>query len=165
VDAAERGFSIADSAFEIIDTIDGARHALADGSADVFLWEKHMTQPLVDAGEFRRVGEREVPWPAFVVSARREYLVEQSGSLGAALKIVRDYAARLKSSENAAALISRTYDIELADARSWLAHVEWSRDAHCPEEPLRRVIDALQAQKIVPGRASVPISDIWQSLD
>ena len=165
VDAAERGFSIPDSAFELIGTIDGARKALADGSADVFLWEKHMTQPLVDTGEFRRVGEREVPWPSFVVSARRDYLADRSATLRTALEVVRNYAARFKASDDSAELICKTYGLELADARSWLSHVQWSRDARCPEEALRRVVDALRAQGIVPAGDSVSLSDIWQPLD
>ena len=165
VDAAERGFPTADMAFETVGSLDGARAALADGSADVFLWEKHMTQPLVDSGEFRRVGERAVPWPAFVVSARRDYLAGHAATLRAALGVVRDFARRLKNDEDSARLVSRTYDIELADARSWLDHVRWSSDSSRPDDALARVVDALQAQGVIATDGPLAIADTWHALD
>ena len=33
------------------------------------MWEKFTTKPLVDSGEWRRVGECVTPWPCFVVAA------------------------------------------------------------------------------------------------
>ena len=165
VDAAARGFSTADMAFEIVGSLDGAREALREGTADVFLWEKHMTQPLVDAGEFRRVGERAVPWPAFVVSARRDYLAEHSAALRFVLGVVRSFAKELKIGKDSALLVSRTYDIDLADAESWLEHVQWSGGTECPDDALLTVIDALQAQGVVADQGPDAITDIWQSLD
>jgi len=165
VDAADRGFSIPDSEFEIVGTIDGARKAFEDGTAEVFLWEKHMTQPLVDAGEFRRVGECVVPWPAFVVSARRDYLVDHASAIDTALEIVRPYTERLKSGEDSVQLISETYGIEPDDVRSWLAHVQWSRSSDCPEDALKRVVDALKSQGIVESDAESDVSDLWYETD
>ena len=165
VDAAERGFATDDMAFELVGTIDGARKALADGSADVFLWEKHMTQPLVDAGEFRRVGERAVPWPAFVVSVRRDYVAEHAATLRSVLGIVRSFAKQLKQGKESALLISQSYDIDLADAESWLEHVQWSSGTDCPKDALLRVIDALQAQGVIAQAKPDAIDSIWHSLD
>ncbi len=165
VDAAERGFSTTNMAFETVGTIDCAREALKEGTADVFLWEKHMTQPLVDAGEFRRVGERAVPWPAFVVSVRRDYLAGHAAVLRSVLGIVRTFAKQLKDGKDSALLISRSYDIALADAESWLEHVQWSSDTVCPDEALVRCIDALQSQGVIASEGPQEIGDIWQSLE
>ncbi len=165
VDAAERGFATARMAFETVGTIDGAREALKEGTADVFLWEKHMTQPLVDTGEFRRVGERAVPWPAFVVSARRDYLAEHSSALRSVLGIVRTFAKALKDGKDSALLINRSYGIALADAESWLEHVQWSSDTARPDDALLRVIDALQAQGVIDSAGQDAIEGIWHSLD
>ncbi|MDJ0918066.1 MAG: hypothetical protein QNJ05_09895 [Woeseiaceae bacterium] len=165
VDAAERGFSTTDMAFETVGTVDGARKALGEGTADVFLWEKHMTQPLVDAGEFRRVGERAVPWPAFVVSVRRDYLAEHSAALGVVLGIVRSFARQLKQGKDSALLISQTYDIAMADAESWLEHVQWSKNTDCPDDALIRVVDALRAQGVTEDAGPNAIERIWQPLD
>ncbi len=165
VDAAERGFSTSEMAFELVGTIDGAREALKKGTADVFLWEKHMTQPLVDSGEFRRVGERAVPWPAFVVSARLDYLAEHAATLRSVLGIVRTFAKQLKDGQDSALLISRGYDIALTDAESWLEHVQWSSDTTCPDAPLLRCIDALQTQGVIENAGANAIRNLWHSLD
>ena len=150
VDAAERGFDSQSMSFVVVDTIDGARAALAAGSADVFLWERHMTQPLIDAGEFRRIAERVVPWPAFVVSARREYLSHSADALRRCLDIVADYAARLKHGADSAELVSKTYEIELSDASAWLAGVRWSQDHEYPADDIHRVLTALRSQDVIP---------------
>jgi len=163
VDAAERGFDSQKMSFVVVDTIDGARTALAAGSADVFLWERHMTQPLVDAGEFRRIGERVVPWPAFVVSARREYLSHSADALRRCLDIAADYAARLKRGADSAELISKTYEIDLSDASAWLADVRWSQDHEYPADDIHRVLTALRSQGVIPD-AEVPASALWHAL-
>ena len=163
VDAAERGFDSQSMSFVVVDTIDGAREALAAGSADVFLWERHMTQPLVDAGEFRRIGERVVPWPAFVVSARQEYLKHNADALRRCLEIVADYAARLRHGADSAALISKTYAIDLSDASAWLADVCWSQNHEYPADDIHRVLTALRSQGVIPD-AEVAEKALWQAL-
>ena len=57
VDAQQRGWQPENVKFEIVGDLEGARRALADGRADVFMWEKFTTKHLVDSGEWRRVGE------------------------------------------------------------------------------------------------------------
>ena len=37
--------------FVVVDSLEGARKALAAGDAEIFLWERFTTQPVVDAGE------------------------------------------------------------------------------------------------------------------
>ncbi len=161
--AAERGFDAQSMSFVVVGTIDGARDALAAGTADVFLWERHMTQPLVDAGEFRRIGERVVPWPAFVVSARREYLAHNADALRACLDVVAAYATRLKRGADSAELISNTYAIDRADASAWLADVRWSHDQEYPADDIRRVLAALRSQGVIP-KAEVAARELWHAL-
>jgi sulfonate transport system substrate-binding protein len=129
VDALRRGFNTHDMRFVVVGNLDGARRSLRAGDSDVFLWERHMTQPLVDAGEFRRVGEREVPWPAFVVSVREDLLTLHAGAIRETLDIVAGYAQRLKAGADSARLVSDNFGLELHDAARWLSTVEWSRSA------------------------------------
>ncbi|KAA9133543.1 PhnD/SsuA/transferrin family substrate-binding protein [Marinihelvus fidelis] len=152
VDAAARGWPTDDMSFVVIDDLDGARRALAAGQADVFLWEKHMTQPLVDSGEFRRLGVREVPWPAFVVAARREVLARDTGDIRKALDIVARYARNFRRRAGAAQQVAETYGIRPDSARAWLSEVRWSTGYRCPVAGLRRASTALAAQGVVdPG--------------
>ena len=163
VDTATRGWPTDNMNFVVIDNLDGARKALASGRADVFLWERHMTQPLVDSGEFRRVGQREVPWPAFAVSVRRDILRSHSRQIRAVLDVVTRYASNLKRRKTAPSLIAKTYGIRLADAEKWLAAVRWGGSYRRPTTALARVFTALEAQKVIaPGHYDA--DDVWHHL-
>lgn len=163
VDAAERGWPTDDMTFVVVDSLDGAREALANGKADVFLWERHMTQPLVDAGEFRRVGQREVPWPAFAVSVRREILGSHAQEIRVVLDVVARYAAKLKRRKTAPLLIADTYGIRLADAEKWLKSVRWGVGYRRPTGALIRVARALEKQRVIAVDRFDPDS-VWHHL-
>ena len=81
--------------FSKVGNLTGAREKLANGKVDVFLWEKFTTQPLVDSGEFRRIGERIVPWPAFVVCARNEFLANNNVGIRQVLTVVDEYCEKI----------------------------------------------------------------------
>lgn len=164
VDAAERGWSTDDMQFVVVHNLDGAREALAHSKADVFLWERHMTQPLVDNGEFRRIGERKVPWPAFVVSVRTDVIAAHGKVVKNMLDVVSRYAANLKRRKSAAALIAQSFGLKLADAERWLADVRWGQGYRRPAAALRRVQRALASQGVIDG-AHVDLDRIWHRLD
>lgn len=163
VDALERGFAIDNMTFVVVDNLDGARQALQSGKADVFLWEKHMTQPLVDNGEFRRVGVRIVPWPAFVVSVRKDVLATRTAELRDVLDVAARYARNLKRRSSSAQLIAETYGLALHDAEAWLKEVRWSAGYRRPAGALKKVITALQAQGAIATR-TMPPERIWYPL-
>jgi len=125
VHAREHGWSTDDLDFVVVGTLQGAIDAFASGSADVFFWEKFMTKPLVDSGQFRRVGEFVAPWPAFVVCASDAALAQRK-PIRAALGRVLDAAAELAASPQAAAAIADRYGLLPGDAREWLAATRWA---------------------------------------
>ena len=122
-----------------------------------------MTQPLVDSGEFRRVGERVVPWPAFVVSTHRDVLAEHATSLKNVLDTVALQASELQALPDAAERIAAAYGIGANDASAWLAGVRWGKDYTMPAAALERVLDALQAQGAI---ESLPpsLDELWHPL-
>ena len=154
-----RGFDPAAMDFVVVDSIDGARTALAEGRADIFLWERHMTQPLVDSGEFRRIGEREVPWPAFVTSARNDFLETNADALRTVLAIVATYCQKLKDGGESTQLISDACGIAQADAERWLVGVRWTNDGQQPTAALERIKSALISQGAVEPTAT--IDKVW----
>ena len=98
VDAQQRAGEAAAASlrFEIVGSLEGAREALREGRADGFMWEKFTTKPLVDSGEWRRVGECVTPWPCFALAATPAALGGLSGEiLGASRHGVRPSAVRL----------------------------------------------------------------------
>lgn len=151
LDAAERGWDTGAMSFVVVNDLDGARDALATGRADVFFWERHMTQPLVDAAEFCRIGEREVPWPAFVVSGRLDVLESRAADVRKVLDIAENEARNLRRRKSSVALIAQTFGIREADVARWLAHVRWGSGYRCPAGGLARAAELLKEQAVVPA--------------
>jgi ABC-type nitrate/sulfonate/bicarbonate transport system substrate-binding protein len=125
VHAREHGWPTADLDFVVVGTLQGAIDAFANGTADVFFWEKFMTKPLVDSGRFRRIGEFVAPWPAFVVCASNAALA-RGPELATALRGVFASAAELAASRDAPAVIAERYGLEADDAREWLRVTRWA---------------------------------------
>lgn len=146
VDAIERGFDTHAMSFVVVDNMAGARKALAAGDADIFLWEKHMTQPLVDAGEFRRIGERAVPWPAFCVSVRQAVAEQHAATLRRVFEATWHASNALLARADRVSLVSRRYHVAEPEAERWLASVRWHAGFDRPDEALGRVLRALVAQ-------------------
>ncbi len=164
VDAQARGRDPESLEFVVVNDLEGARAALAEGRAEVFLWERHMTQPLVDAGEFRRVGERVVPWPAFVASVRTRVIGRRGEEVRSVLDIASRWARRLKRRAGAAQEISERYGLEKASARSWLETVHWPAGYRRPTSALARVHAALRSQGALDGRDPASLPDPWVSI-
>ncbi len=149
VDADERGWPLDDLKFVIVDDLAGARRALANGEADVFLWEKFMTKPLVDSGEFRRVGERIVPWPAFVVAVRNSVLDRQANLVLEILKTVTRSCQALKADPAACQVIAQRYQLQFSDAKDWLQETCWNDELGIPKTDVTKVIEFLIQTKLL----------------
>lgn len=127
VDARIRRWPTDELQFEVIRNFEGAREALANGDADVFFWERFMTKPTVDRGEFRLVDVRPTPWPSFMAVASHELLRDGTAELHNLLGRVREAAdALIAEPEATAQRIHDTFGIELVDAREWMSTIQWT---------------------------------------
>ncbi len=72
--AEQRGWEIEDNQFKIVDNFSGALKAMEHNSSMLFLWEKYMTKPYVDAGQIQRIGEINTPWKSFCIAVRNDIL-------------------------------------------------------------------------------------------
>jgi sulfonate transport system substrate-binding protein len=98
---------------------------LAEGKADLFLWEKFMTRPLVVTGEFRQVGEVTPPWNSFVLVMRQD-VIDKNPELVERFKAAIGNAGRgFKSIIDAPEQIVSRYHISLDDAREWFRQVKY----------------------------------------
>ncbi len=118
---------------------------------------------IVDAGEFRRVGQREVPWPAFAVSVRRRILGSHGQPIHAVLDVVARYAINLKRRKTAPQLIADTYGIRTTDAEKWLTSVRWGIGYRRPTPALSRITKALQTQRVIATERFDP-DRLWHHL-
>jgi ABC-type nitrate/sulfonate/bicarbonate transport system substrate-binding protein len=144
VDAAERGWSAGQLQFVEVGGLQGAREALATQRADVFLWERFMTKPLVDRGEFRLLDQRVVPWPAFVVAVREPVLQYHASTVRSVLQLATQACQQLKRDPAAAEVIAARFDLRPADARRWLDQTEWSESFAMPGEAIRKACHYLK---------------------
>ena len=163
VDAAERGWPTAEMKFSKVGNVEGAREKLASGKVDVFLWERFTTQPLVDSGEFRRVGQREVPWSAFVASANLSVIEQHGNALRQILEIVDSSCQRFKNNPDAIRIISDQFNIKHNDAKDWFEHVQWHEGFDRPDETLIRLIGYLKELELIKS-FSGNLSDIWAEI-
>lgn len=145
VHARAQGWPVAGLDFVTVGNLDGAVEAFASGTADVFFWEKLMTQPLVDAGRFRRVGEFVAPWPAFVVCVADAANREQRDALTRALTLVLGEAAALRARPDAAAVIAARYGLAESAVTQWLATTRWSARVSVASRDLEPACAALSS--------------------
>jgi ABC-type nitrate/sulfonate/bicarbonate transport system substrate-binding protein len=106
--------------------LEGAIDALGRGQADVFFWEKSMTQPLVDAGHFRRVGQFAAPWPAFVACASLRALEGGAARIRKLLDAALAAAAEVAADRGSATAIARHYSLDPQEVALWLARTRWA---------------------------------------
>lgn len=118
--AQQNGWSLTEDQFVEVGGLDGAVEAFAGRRADLFLWERHMTRPLVESGDFRQVGVLETPWPSFVIAVRDEVLAGRTTEVGRLVDAVTAEATALHGRPDIADLIADRYRLMPETAQSWL---------------------------------------------
>ena len=162
VDAHARGRKA--PTLEIVGSLDGARVALRDGLADVFLWEKFTTKFLVDANEWRRIGEVPTPWPCFMIAASDAAIEESRGPLLDMLEVVRTEARDLRASADCASTIGLMYAQEPEDIIEWLGGVRWCAKPVVPHGTLEHVMDSLVEAGVLQRDERLPAGALVSAL-
>ena len=155
VHARAKGWPVEQLAFVPVGNLAGAVDAFAGGTADVFFWEKFMTKPLVDAGQFRRVAEFAAPWPAFVVCVADAVAGEPRAAIMRAVSLVLAEAQSLRTAPDAAAVIAQRYGLAVADVTEWLTVTRWSARVGVTTDDLASTCAALGSLGVLP-RAIAP---------
>ena len=137
--AEQVGIQLEEESFEIIDNLAGARRLFKQGGDFVFLWEKFMTQPYVDQGEFRRIYTLPTPWPCFVACVRKDISPAAKSRVINMLNVVLNTAKDLKLSPIAAKLIAAEYSLEESQVKEWLSITHWAQKAEIDTNMLQDV--------------------------
>ncbi len=164
VEANRRGWPLSSLKFVQVGNLDGARKAFEAGEVDMFLWEKFTTKPLVDDGEWRRIGECVTPWPGFSVAARADICLEHSDALEAILQRVAAICAVLTiDTKGTVEQISQRFGLKDADVQSWLETNRWCTSATVSSTMLTDVITTLRAVEVLPESAAAltPADLVW----
>jgi len=126
--AKRHGWDPEDIQFELINTLDGAVEALSANKAQLFLWERYMTQPIVDQGIFKRLETIATPWPSFVIAATENCIKEKEEALAKMLYIINTYTSDFKHIPSIDRTIASHYDLQVGDVQQWLLRTEFSDD-------------------------------------
>lgn len=129
--------------FVVVDDLTGARRALAAGDAAIFLWERFTTQPVVDAGDFRRVDELPTPWPCFVAAVRDDLAPETLSAARLALRAALHEAQGLRQADRAAHAFAAAYALDPEQANEWLTGTRWADATTLDPDMLAGVASAM----------------------
>jgi len=134
--------------FELVNTIDGAVESLTNGTSDSFMWERFMTQPLVDKGVFRRIDECPTPWPCFVIAVRNEVLAQHPQTIERILEIINNTTIEFKDIPSIDRTLASKYNQKLEDIQQWLRLTQWSQKP-LEEKVLNKIQNQLFDLKII----------------
>ena len=133
VNANNHQLKIFNNDFVLVGNLSGAREALKMNTAQIFMWEKFTTKPLVDSGEFKIIGECRTPWPCFVIAVRNQFIDAHEEVLTRILNIINLYCLLLKNNSAAPILIANRYGIKLEDAKLWFQELEYAYEPQIDE--------------------------------
>ncbi len=127
VNASNHNWDFDSLKFEIVHTLDGAVKALSANKADYFMWDRFMTQPIVDQGIFRRVGVCPTPWPCFMIAVRKTFYTHNKAMVDRMLEIINQTTIEFKMIPSIDKTLASAFDQKLEDIRQWLQLTKWSQ--------------------------------------
>ena len=149
VNADKLNHPIHEDDFVVVKNLKGGREALKNGEADVFLWEKFTTQPYVDTGEFRCIGECPTPWPCFVIAVRDQFLKSYPEAVKTTINAINNIANELKLSDKSIPFIADRFGLQENEVKKWFKQLEWNYEQKEHEEALIDVLQKLTMLGIV----------------
>lgn len=127
VHAKKMNWDISTLQFVVVDTLDKAVLALQNNEADYFMWERFMTQPLVDKAVFRRIGECPTPWPSFVLVANTAFLEKNKVAVEHLVEVINATTSEFKYIPSIDRTLAEKYNQKVEDIRVWLQLTRWSQ--------------------------------------
>lgn len=134
--------------FEVVGNFTGAQTALKAHPKQLFMWEKFTTQPTVDLGEWRRIGECPTPWPCFVMVVREEVLENYASEILKIIEVARNTQDQLDR-PNTLKFISKQYQLSIEQVTEWFEQTQWLCKAQIQHNTLENTQKILQELKII----------------
>lgn len=144
VDARHR--KVPPPTFHVVRNLEGARVALREGTADIFMWEKFTTKPLVNSKEWVRVAEVPTPWPAFAVVATNDIAKERVDDIKDVLQRIAVHSIKMQDLHEE---IAEEYGQKLEDVQDWLGTVQWATGTKMSRAILENTTAALVDAKLL----------------
>lgn len=127
VHAKQMNWDITALEFVVVNTLEGAIEALTNKEADYFMWERFMTQPIVDKGIFRRLDVCPTPWPSFVIVGRKGFVSNNEAALELILDTINTTTEEFKHIPSIDRTLAVKYEQKTEDIQQWLQLTQWSQ--------------------------------------
>jgi len=161
VNAHRKEKSLSEDQFTVVDNLEGAIASLDALETDVFYWEKYTTQPHVDAGRLRRIGEYLTPWPCFVIAATDQILQDKPEAVDRVLDVINEACQNFMQNKEVIDMTARQYKLNRKDVEQWYHKTEWATNSWVSDKMIESVSYHLKAADIIPTHQSVP-EIIWK---
>ncbi len=134
VNAKQQGWNSDALQYEVVNTLNGGVEALTHGKADYFMWDRFMTQPLVDKGIFKRIGICPTPWPSFILVATQQFARENKPVISSVLEVLNTTSAEFKHIPSINNTVRERFQQKLEDVNEWLRVTHWSQKQISPQK-------------------------------
>ncbi len=144
VSARQMGWDLADGLrFVEVGNLGGAIECFNKAEAEGFLWERFTTQPYVDQGLMRRVGECPTPWPAFALAASERCHARSPEALTSVTRIINETCAGFKRRPGIVETLAERYGLAHDQTVEWFGLTEWAHVGNVAPDRLQIIIDTL----------------------
>ncbi|MEM9533012.1 MAG: ABC transporter substrate-binding protein [Pseudomonadota bacterium] len=135
--------------FVEVGSLVGAAEAFAADRADVFLWERFTTQPTVDRGQMKRIGECPTPWPPFCLVTSGTTLAHHPAAVARLCQIwFRGVSLALRLPD-LPQRIGQHYGLAESEVIEWLRCTRWADRPTMADRDLKTVIAELRKLSLV----------------
>ena len=136
--------------FSTVVNFSGAIKAMEKNPNLIFLWEKYMTKPTVDALQLKRIGEILTPWKSFVIAVNNEVLTEIPDTIQKIQEIITTYCYKFKeNSTQSIDILAHNFGLSINDAKNWFLHTEWNYETRLDEAEIEKVKNTLLRLKLI----------------
>lgn len=151
VDAKNRGLTINTEQLVVTGGLEGTRKAFAQNEADLLLWEKFITSPLVRNKEFKCIGECITPWPCFVLAINPAFEASYLDWAELLIHTMNSACRLFMNLPDAAQIIADYYGLNPEDARNWFYQTEWQCEMQMSRKALTNALFSLNEVGLMEG--------------
>ena len=147
--ADRQGWKTENLKFNVIGDVYGGIWALESNEAQIFLWDKYMTNPFVVQQKCRFVDEVITPWPCFAIAVRNDVYELYQKELEQMCQIVNAKALELKKDPQAVEIISWRYNLKTNQIQNWLNETDWNYKGEAFFEEFGETVEYLEKLNLI----------------
>ena len=125
IHAQQQGVFLNENQFVIVHHLDDGIRSLSE-NCDYFYWEKWMTQPFVDQGLVKKVGEFSAPWSGFLVVATQTCIDQNSEILQKIIDMIQKQVKLFIADDLSPQIIEKKFHLNIEEARNWISQQKWN---------------------------------------